>query len=209
MTPPETGPVTTVPAPTTATAPQEGPRATSTLSRRGFAIRRVPTMRLADGPDGEYPYNRWMHFAGVDSTRVQVRGERVLYTAAGVILGGYTVYAFIGVFAFAQMAVDRLWVAIAAAAVIGTILIAVNLSIDRGSSATSRPNSTTSRRPRPTPNPCSRTTRSSGRVGCGSFWPSCSRSPSGSRPTSSSSARTSMPPWWSATSGWCSRSATW
>jgi len=132
MTPPETGPVTTVPAPTTATAPQEGPRATSTLSRRGFAIRRVPTMRLADGPDGEYRYNRWMHFAGVDSTRVQVRGERVLYTAAGVILGGYTVYAFIGVFAFAQMAVDRLWVAIAAAAVIGTILIAVNLSIDRG-----------------------------------------------------------------------------
>ncbi len=102
------------------------------FSRRGFARRRIPTLPLADGPDGEYLYNRWMHFAGVDSTRVQVRGERVLYTAAGVILAGYTVYAFIGVFAFAQMATDRLWIALLAAAVIGGILIAVNLSIDRG-----------------------------------------------------------------------------
>lgn len=102
------------------------------FNRRGFAGRTVPALTLEGGGNGQYAYNRWMQFAGVDSTRVQVRGERVLYTAAGVILAGYMVYAFLGVFAFAHMATDTWWMAAIAAVVIGGILVAVNLSIDRG-----------------------------------------------------------------------------
>lgn len=102
------------------------------VGERGFVRRRVPTLPLADGRAGEFGYSRWMQFAGVDSRSVEVRGERVLYTAAGVILAAYTVYAFIGVFAFAQMATDSVVQAVVAALVIGLILVGVNLSIDRG-----------------------------------------------------------------------------
>lgn len=102
------------------------------LSSRGFTRRRVPSLPLGDGAIGDHPYNRWMQFAGVDSTQVGVSGERVLYTAAGVILGGYTLYAFIGVFAFAWMATSSIPAAIVSALVIGTIIISINLSIDRG-----------------------------------------------------------------------------
>lgn len=102
------------------------------LTAGGFAQHAAPALPLEGGSNGDFPRNRWMQFAGVDSTRVQVRGERVLYTAAGMILAGYTVYAFIGVFAFAHMAVNSVWVAVIAALVIGGILVAVNLSIDRG-----------------------------------------------------------------------------
>lgn len=112
--------------------PREQHPAAFRVGGRGFVRRRVPTLPLADQHPGEFGYSRWMQFAGVDSRSVEVRGERVLYTAAGIILAGYTVYAFIGVFAFAHMATDSILQAAVAAVIIGLVLVGVNLSIDRG-----------------------------------------------------------------------------
>ncbi len=73
-----------------------------------------------------------MSVAGVDPTWVHVRSERLLYTSAGVILLAYTVYAYVGVWAFATMATSSAVLALAAAAVLGSVIVAINLSIDRG-----------------------------------------------------------------------------